>query len=297
MKYISLLFVVLLFSCGRKYYLSADISLADTTSRKKIQVLQLDTSYHFYRREVYKDTNSAGLKTLQSSVKGKPGENLMPIEVEYMLISAQHGNVIYISTIPDKFQKRYIHSSRDKTFLNAYFFNTFHLGAIVKNTAHTQQVLFSSKKEKNAYSDEWEIDYNQDSVTIRSILKRQNGIFDQYILVNEALEQPLSFKKMDAYQIVHYYLTEGEANRTFLGKLLQKVKKLFRKKATNLANDKERHLVNNQMTFVTTSRHKKKKYRIYFKWDAPLRGKNERSTIFFNDARIHYQPDFLFIKK
>ena len=105
-KYI---YVFLLFflccACSRgKYYISNAFRKGTSD---KMEPLQLDSTYQFYLRHVYRDKNRQMENVLKANVENKDTANKTLIEVEYLLFSWVHRNVIYISTIPDKFQHYY----------------------------------------------------------------------------------------------------------------------------------------------------------------------------------------------
>src|SRR2546423_1376132 len=150
MSYIILFFLILCCSCSRgKYYIT-------NTFRKgpghNFNFLVLDSSYKFYLREVYKDKNTLNENILKTNVDKSNTANKIRIEVEYLLISWKHKNIIYISTIPDKYQQYYSSNIISDTLINAYDFSTFHFGKI---DLEGEGIYFISKDEKKLIT--WDI--------------------------------------------------------------------------------------------------------------------------------------------
>src|SRR5438128_1724686 len=122
---VSLLIVIFFFcTCSRgKYYVSDVFRSGDIGA---MQVMPLDSTYHFYLREVYKDKNLKNENVLRSNLGRNDTANKTRIEIEYLLLSWIHKNAIYISTVPDKYQYYYSSNRFADTLINAYDFSTFH---------------------------------------------------------------------------------------------------------------------------------------------------------------------------
>ena len=77
-----LLFVLCCCSCGRgKYYISNAFRNADVNNMEE---LDLDSTYKFYLREVYKDKNEQNENILKANVEKKDTAHKIRIEVEYL---------------------------------------------------------------------------------------------------------------------------------------------------------------------------------------------------------------------
>jgi hypothetical protein len=165
----------------------------------------LDSSYKFYLREVYKDKNSLNENILKTNVDKSNTANKIRIEVEYLLISWKHKNIIYISTIPDKYQQYYSSNIISDTLINAYDFSTFHFGKI---DLEGEGIYFISKDEKKLIT--WDIrpfipDSFPNKIYIREIAVQRNYIMENVILINKALEEPLTFTKQKNFTIIFQY--------------------------------------------------------------------------------------------
>jgi hypothetical protein len=306
MKHTGLLLLLLLTHCARKYHFAGGLPREDRAGGRQVRAIPLDSSYHFYKREVYKTTSSDSVKTLKSTANQTAGPRGTLIEIEYLLISPARKNVLYVSTRPDKQDRFYANSSRNDAFLNVYFFDTFHAGEIVAQRPgepEVTEVEFRSKGGQKPYADRWMLHARSDSAWIESIEEEKNGVFDQLIPVRKALKEPVSFRKIGHYQVVHYYFASDEIKRTCIRRQFNKVAGWFRKPPAG--NDEpERHLLDNRMYLVVRRRtgartrnrqpggEPKTKYALYFQFDAPLQ-KGKSATVFFKNARIRYRADHL----
>jgi hypothetical protein len=166
MKYLLYtILIALLMSCqSRKYLIVRDF---DTSDKKNIA---LDNSYEFYLREIYRDSTGQTFM-----LKKEPAKNSKLIEMEYLLYSKDQAKLIYISTVPDKYQKYYSNwRLKDTTLINAYDFNTFHVGKISK-----EGIVFHDIKE-NRTSIIWEIEKASDSLRIERIIEKKTTYFKVY---------------------------------------------------------------------------------------------------------------------
>jgi hypothetical protein len=166
-----------------------------------VETLTLDSTYHFYIRQVYKDKNELNENVLKSNLDGDT-INKLRIEVEYLLLSLHHKNAIYISTIPDKYQHYYTNFHYADTLINAYDFSTFHFGKIDENR---EGITFKSKRRKKILS--WDIrpflnDTIPTKLTIREISMERSEIVENVILLDKALEEPVSFTLQKNFSII-----------------------------------------------------------------------------------------------
>lgn len=166
-----------------------------------VETLTLDSTYHFYMRQVYKDKNELNENVLRSNLDGDT-INKLRVEVEYLLLSLRHRNAIYISTIPDKYQRYYATFHFADTLINAYDFSTFHFGKINDNG---EGITFRSHRRRKILS--WDIrPFLKDSVphklSIREISVERNEIVENVILLDKALEEPVSFTLQKNFTII-----------------------------------------------------------------------------------------------
>jgi len=186
-------------SCSRgKYYITDRFRKGDTCS---MNVITIDSSYRFYIREVFMTQNEKNEKVIDTGSKLKiDGKKI--IEIEYLLLSWQQKKVIYISTIPDKFQHYYSSCFTPDTLLNAYNFSTFHFGNIA---ADGESIEFVSPEKKQTVT--WDIrpfigTQSSDKISIREIVVQQNDEIRNIVLMSQALEQPLTFIRRPNFSIV-----------------------------------------------------------------------------------------------
>ncbi len=195
-----LLCFVLCSACTRgKYYISNAFKKPDNN---KMGSLDLDTTYNFYLREVYKDKNEKNENILKTNVEKKDTANKTRIEVEYLLLSWAHQNAIYITTVPDKYQNYYASNFIADTLINAYDFSTFYFGKI---TDDGESIFFISNDGKKVIT--WDIrpfitGMFSKKLSIREIAVQKNDLVENVILLNKALEEPVTFTHENNFTIV-----------------------------------------------------------------------------------------------
>jgi hypothetical protein len=187
-------------SCSRGKYYSSDIfNKGDTCN---MESLVLDSTYQFYLREVYRVKNNQNEYVLKTNLEKNDTTKRTRIEVEYLLISWVHKNVIYISTIPDKYQHYYSSNFFADTLINAYDFSTFHFGKIAEDG---ESISFISRDRKKAVT--WDIrpfitGLFPKKVSIREIVVQRKDLVENVILVNKSLEEPISFCRQNSFTII-----------------------------------------------------------------------------------------------
>lgn len=199
-KYIVILLLFLCSGCSRGKYYVADTFRDGTPAN--IRSINLDTSYHFYIRQVYKDKDENSQNILRSNVSKTDTANKVRIEVEYLLLSWLHKNVIYITTVPDKFQQYYSKHVLPDTIINAYDFSTFHFG---KLSDDGETVAFVSDNGSKKVS--WELRPLLTSgfpkqLFLRELYVEKKEVVADVILVDKALQEQVVFTKQPAYSII-----------------------------------------------------------------------------------------------
>jgi hypothetical protein len=195
-----LFFVFFCTACGGgKYYVSNVFRKAEVNN---MEALDLDSTYNFYLREVYKDKNEQNENVLKTNVEKKDTMNKTRIEVEYLLLSWVHKNAIYITTIPDKYQNYYSSNSFADTLITAYDFSTFNFGKISDDG---ESIFFVTNSGKKVLT--WDIrpfitgSFSK-KVSIREIAVERNDLIENVILINKALEEPLTFTHQNKFEII-----------------------------------------------------------------------------------------------
>ena len=186
-----LLFVVCCTGCSQEKYFVADIFRKGET--ENLQELTLDSTYHYYLREVYKDKNQRKENVLKSNVSKSDTANKTRNEIEYLVISRKHKNAIYISTRPDIYQHYYSSHLPGDSLLNAYDFNTFHFGRF---DDQGESIFFKSTDGKKMLT--WDIrpfvnETYPEQLTIREIAIQKNDDLQNVVLINRALAEPITF--------------------------------------------------------------------------------------------------------
>ena len=195
-----LIFGLLFGACSRgKYYITDTFRNGNVDN---MQVLELDSTYNFYLRQVYKDKNQQQENVLKTNVDRSDTADKKRIEVEYLLLSWQAKKAIYISTIPDKYQHYYSSNHFADTLINAYDFSTFYFGRIDDNG---ESISFSTKDKKKVMT--WDIrpfinTSFPSKIFIREIAVQRKDILENVILINRALEEPISFTRQKNFTII-----------------------------------------------------------------------------------------------
>jgi hypothetical protein len=200
----------LVLGCSRGKYFSS--AIFNHRPSPALEFLELDSTYRFYLREVYKDKNKLRENVLVSNPGPGDTASKVRIEVEYLLLSFVHKNAVYVSTIPDKFQSYYSKYHLPGNLLNAYDFSTFHFGKI---DPQGESISFVSKDSKRIVT--WDIrpfvnnNYPR-QLFIREIAVQQKEVLENVILLNKALEGPVEFIRQPGFRII-FYNPRSEAAR------------------------------------------------------------------------------------
>jgi len=195
-----ILLLVLCCGCSRgKYYVSNNFRNGPPADMNSIA---LDTSYHFYMRQVYKDKDENSQNILSSNVSQADTANKVRIEVEYLLVSWLYKNVIYISTVPDKFQYYYSKYDLPDTVINAFDFSSFHFGKL-----HDDGEMIDFVSENKMTKVSWQIKpvLNSDfpkQIFLRELLIEKKNVLTDVILVEKTLLESMVFTKQPGYVIV-----------------------------------------------------------------------------------------------
>jgi hypothetical protein len=192
--------IICSYACNRGKYFSTSIFTKGNTAGMQVQ--ELDSTYHFYLREVYKDKNDLNENVLKANVEKSDTNNKIRIEVEYLLISWKHKNAVYISTIPDKYQRYYALNRFADTLLNAYDFSTFHFGKIDDDG---ESISFLSGDRIKMIT--WDIrpfinEVYPPKIFVREIALQRKEMVENVILINKALEEPLGFIHQNSFAII-----------------------------------------------------------------------------------------------
>jgi len=156
----------------------------------------LDDTYRKYMRYVYRGSDSRGHRVLKT-VSEKTLTDTVLLEVEYLLVSDTHRNVIYITTIPDKYQKWYTRNLLPHpSWINAYDFNTFHFGKITGEGEYTFSLPGGS------ISRVWNVEIAVDEIKIDRIDQKVDGYRQEAIFVSDAIGFPIFFDARENSNVV-----------------------------------------------------------------------------------------------
>ena len=212
---------------------------------------------------MYKDKDEDSLNILRSNVSKIDTARKIRIEVEYLLISFMHKNVIYITTVPDKFQSYYSKYILPDTIINSYDFNTFQFG---KLDADGEIVTFVEEDKTKEIT--WQLrpvltnDFPK-QISLRELAIEKKDIPDDVILVDKALQEQVVFTKQNVCNIIFNKPGTKAADSTSLMKC-------------RLADDR--------IYFYRGSHG----YNVLFRFNNSINGKD--SAISFNGKRTIFTP-------
>jgi hypothetical protein len=191
------LLAFLLWGCSSNYYYTISYSRMDLF--KNAPVISIDSSYNYYIRKVFKSDKSSNEKKFVSNYY-TAGLQQDLIEIEYLLVSKNTGNIIYLTMLQDRRQQYYARNYIGDQYINAHDFKNFLFGA-----AKVPAVVFTSKKDITT-TDEWYLKYNnsKDTVWVESIIENIHGEYEQSIPVERALDKRIGFSKISPPALVFY---------------------------------------------------------------------------------------------
>jgi hypothetical protein len=187
------------FGCKHNYYLfgrQGDVPPEDYRS------IFLDSTYELYVRKVTK-VGGEGHKDLESRQLIAATVESPLIEVEYLLLSDHHGNVIYFSTLADRFQNLYQPYYLGDGYINTEDFETILFGKMLNSRTF---LFFSGDTAKHSYV-LWDWRKEAEGGKINSIQEFVKGEFQLFIPAAQALQDSIFFKHVGPFSIVHHYDT------------------------------------------------------------------------------------------
>jgi hypothetical protein len=199
-KYIAIPLMLLCCACSRgKYYVTDTFRMG---AAGNIQFIEIDSSYYFYKREVYKDKDENSQNILRSNVSKTDTATKIRIEVEYLLISLLHKNAIYITTVPDKFQYYYSEHMLPDSVINAYDFSAFYFGKLNNDGEFITFVAENGIKKMR-----WQLRPSLANAFPKQLFLREleiekKDVLSDVILVERALQVQVVFTKQAACSII-----------------------------------------------------------------------------------------------
>lgn len=123
------------------------------------------------------------------------------IEIEYLFISADCQDILYVSTVADRYQNRY---SNDSTFLgldhpNVADFRVFLFGR--RNPSNQDQYIFYDRDGK--HMDTWTMATDPSgNLDLALIEQKRLDALEEIYLLNDALAHTLNFVKQPNYKVM-----------------------------------------------------------------------------------------------
>ena len=188
-----------LMGCG-KYYSSQ--SYLKTSSPITHQILTIDNTYTYYIRQLYKCT-IGGVES-QRSYRNLMGATGSLLEVEYLFISRAHNNVIYISTMADKYESYYSDPTRylGENFINLYDLKRISFGRLI--SPNSIEYTTKDLNETNVWNITSSSIGGENFIILNTVEKNVRGSFIDLISVNRALQNDVSFKEVSAFTLGFY---------------------------------------------------------------------------------------------
>jgi hypothetical protein len=197
MKYIIMMLTVFgLSECTHSFYYFKG---PDDPPPASYHTLLLDTSYALYVRKVNR-VGARGERDLETKQLSFRSESQPLIEVEYLLVSDSLRNVIYISTLADKYQKYYQKNYLGDGYVNMWDFETMLFGKM--EDSHT--FVFESKDKDHNSTIEWQWRRHGQEADIMDLQEFAKGEFQLFIPANQALKDSILFRRVGAFNIVYH---------------------------------------------------------------------------------------------
>lgn len=241
--------------CSRNHYTPSSNVPRDADS------LQLDNSFKMYIRTVYKaGSETEGAKLVIN--EDQSSKDL--IEIDYLLFSKDHGQLIYIPTIPDPVQLYYRDHPPRRDTLNIEEFSRFQFGRVDNAQPDHIEFVDQNTRSKNV----WVVRFIQDTFRIERIIQMESRkkkdvvfVYESEVSVNYALEQKISFIKQRSFHLV--LDKRGQSG------VLPALK-------------------NNRIYYTRSGT----RYKIYFRLDKPIPGKGDKNVLIYKKRRIHFPPPY-----
>lgn len=193
-----LLMIALIASCQPREF--SIIRNFDPTGKKKIT---LDNTYQFFVREIYKESthhiskdSTAHNYSLSDRKMNTDSSKKELLEIEYLLYSIHHRKLVYITTVPDRYQKYYAAHARPETQMNARDFITFHFGKI----RAPDKADFKTYRKHISYT--WQYDIRADSFMLRRIIETKNGIYQNERSVENSIYEGAKFRRVNHFEFI-----------------------------------------------------------------------------------------------
>jgi hypothetical protein len=194
MRKLILLWLIAVIASGCRVY----ISVTDT----KDPFITLDSTYDYYIREYYVEERNKRYR-LMSKQEADNNASKKLIEVEYLFVSNdEKRNVIYLTTVPDRRQKRYSEDYPGRNFVNMHDVRMLHFGIITGEKR--DEFLFTDFN--NADRDVWSLSAGEHpgQIKVNTLMEIRDGEFSEMMLVDSALSEPVIFEKVDHFRLVYF---------------------------------------------------------------------------------------------
>ncbi|MEO7991393.1 MAG: hypothetical protein ABI663_17710 [Chryseolinea sp.] len=186
-----LLAIVLMSSCHPREF--STIRDFDSVGKRK---LEFDNTYQFFVREIYKESTNENNSLTNKKEKTDSSRKSL-IEIEYILYSEVSDNILYITTVPDRYQKYYSMHGMPETQINARDINTLHFGKLNGR----DKAEFKTYKKNTTFT--WQYDLPRDSFLIKRIIETRNGVYQDERSVENSIYQGATFRKVNNFEFVY----------------------------------------------------------------------------------------------
>lgn len=245
--------LIIAFACGRRSYRFSNAFEKGIPAG--LEKIHLDDSYALYRREVFKEKDPVADRfTMRQNNASDEPDKL--VEVEYLLISNYHKNVVYITTIPDARQVYFVENKFSKDTVNIQDFNTFHFGKIDTTGI---EFLFPDQRRSNTWELYQEIDSSR-TLSIKRLTHKVDGVHHSEMRADLALADTVEFQRVGKFTL-----------------LLSKPKK----------RKEERKVIQSRDNIIYVST-KRSGYRLFFRLNEPVNKKD--STVVFASKFVRHTP-------
>jgi hypothetical protein len=197
MKYLVLMLALFTLSeCANNFY---SFNGPDDPPPASYHALLLDSSYSLYVRKVNK-VGPKGERDLETKQRSIRSDSQPLIEVEYLLVSDSLRNVIYISTLADKWQTYYQKNYLGDGYVNMWDFETILFGKM--QDSHT--FIFESKDKDHKTRIEWQWRRHGAEAVVVDLQEFLKDEFQLFIPAHQALKDSILFMRVASFNIVYH---------------------------------------------------------------------------------------------
>ncbi|MDQ7948280.1 MAG: hypothetical protein REI78_13475 [Pedobacter sp.] len=202
LKPLYLIIFLALFKMGCSKYTFTPLTEAKFNQGRSDQDFVIDKSFQLFLKKTFKDSEKNNKKISRDAAG-------TVIEKNFLLISFEKKQAIYLTYIPDKYRNMYSSDIiLDDNLVNFVYFRTMQFGTLSDDL---QQITFlQTKKPGHTTSDTWEFTRTGKQLKLNAIIERKNGVYAHTYNLDEAFGKKVIFEEMPNYLLVHRMIAKTE---------------------------------------------------------------------------------------